>query len=162
MSSASALAHITSHHSTAHHITSRAAEDDAKGERHALLRLRIICGRELPKPNEQCCVAEPHDRYHSASTFGKRATSIGAVSSLTVTVEVHGGGRYRGVTPAAGAPFVPGGAYTSAAAAGGGCSPEWDEAVECVAERAEDALISLHVHDRAGGGTPVLVAYGSW
>lgn len=134
------------------------AEDEGKRESHALLRLRLVCGRELPKPNEQSCVKEPHDEFHPASTFGKRATSAGAVSSVSVSVEVHGGGRYRGATPA-GAPFVAGATFASTAVAGGGLSPEWDEAVDCVAERPEDALVSLHVYDRAGGGAPTLVAY---
>ena len=38
-------------------------------------------------------------------------------------------------------------------------SPEWEEALECIAERADEALVSFHVYDRSGDGAPTLVAY---
>lgn len=91
----------------------------AEQEKHAVLSLRLICGRELPKPNEQCCVAELHDRLHPASVFGKRPTSCGGISAVSVTVEVHGGGRFRGAVPLR-TPFTQGAVYSSAVATGGG------------------------------------------
>ena len=135
------------------------ASDGGEDEKHAVLTLRLICGRELPKPNEQCCVAEPHDRLHPASVFGKRPTSSGGISAISITVEVHGGGRFRGAVPLR-TPFTQGAAYSSAVATGGGLSPEWEEeALECIAEHANDALVSFHVYDRSGGGAPTLLAY---
>ena len=134
------------------------ADGGGKDENHEVLTLRLICGRELPKPNEQCCVAEPHDRLHPASVFGKRPTSSGGISAISITVEVHGGGRFCGAVPL-GAPFTQGAAYSSAIATGGGLSPEWEEPLECIAERADDALVSFHVYDRSGGGAPTLLAY---
>ena len=120
---------------------------------YTLLRLELVCARDLPKAGEQRCVAEPFDRYCAASNFMRRPPSAkpGTVSSPYVEVAVHGGGRYR-CAVAAGAVFECDATYATKVAAHNGLHPRWAEAVECVAERQDDAILSLHVYDRKRGG----------
>ena len=132
---------------------------------YTLLRLELVCARDLPKAGEQRCVAEPFDRYCPASNFIRRPPSAkpGTVSSPYVEVAVHGGGRYRCAVPA-GALFECDATYATKVAAHNGLHPRWAEVVECVAEKKDDAILSLHVYDRKRGkggvhATSELIAY---
>lgn len=130
------------------------AHDDGslRNATYTLLRLELVCARDLPKAGEQRCVAEPFDRYCAASNFMRRPPSAkpGTVSSPYVEVAVHGGGRYR-CAVAAGAVFECDATYATKVAAHNGLHPRWAEVVECVAERQDDAILSLHVYDRKRG-----------
>ena len=64
------------------------------------------------------------------------------MASPYVVVEVHGGGR-SSCAVAAGSPMKPGAKYTTAAVQGNGLLPEWGEHIECIADCAEEALLSL-------------------
>jgi len=131
---------------------------------YTLVKLRLICGRDLPKLNELRCIPEVFDRYCAASKFNQKVLSNkhSTVISPYVVVEVHGGGRFRCVV-GEGSPFENGKVHTSKIVHGNGLHPFWDEEVECVAEEGSDAFLSFHVYARKGGsasgGSGELLAY---
>lgn len=135
---------------------SRDASGVQVGEKRQLhmLELHLIAGFELPKPNEQCCCAEVHDRYHPASTFGPRPSSASGVIQPAVIVEVHSGEGFR-CAVAQGSPLSDGASFTSSSCPTGGLHAVWDERITCVAEQADGALVSFHVR----GADKELLAY---
>ena len=130
-------------------------DDEHLNAEHTLWRLRLIHARQLPKAGEQCCIPEVYDRYCPASRFVERVPSnkSASISSPMVEVSVHGGGAFRSVV-GTGEAYALGATYTSKAVIANGATPCWDEYIDCVVEQPDDAILALHVYDRAS-----LIAY---
>ena len=124
-----------------------------------VVNVHLICGRDLPKAGEQRCVPELYDRYCPASKFTRKPPSnkISSVSSPYCVIEVHGGGKFHCAVPE-GKPLLKDAVFTSDVIQHNGLHPRWDNRIKCVAEHAEDALVSFHVYTRLAGRDE-LIAY---
>jgi len=148
-------------HSKSSKLAKLGFETENGGGTYTLLKIHLICGCELPRssPSEQCALPEVYDRYCPASKFQHTVPSKrqASVTSPYCVIEVHGGGGFR-CAVAAGEAFSNNHTFTTQTAEKDGLRPKFDVEVECVADEAEDAIISFHIYEKTRTGSD-LVCY---
>ena len=88
--------------------------------------------------------------HHCDAARGGRVTARSIAHAMVpLRHQVHGGGRFRCVVEQGVAFNQNNGAKGSTQQVPlDGLHPVWDHKFECVAERADDAILSFHVYDR--------------
>lgn len=137
----------------------RSAPQEVMVEIHSIHRQRLVCTPAVTEELHKLhgLQVRAHGCVAPQSRAQPHAPRAAAQPARYVTVEVHGGGRFRSVV-GRGQPFNHGSSHTTKVVEKNGCTPRWDDEIDCVVDEPDDAILSLHLYDKGRAGSE-LIAY---